>query len=129
MILGKKLIVVMPAYNAARTLSRTHREVLEQGMVDLVIVVDDGSQDETAAIARSLPGTLVHAHPENRGYGANQKTCYRLALDQGADIVVMVHPDYQYTPKLIPSMAFMIANDLYGVTAPKGNLRTLRIAH
>jgi glycosyltransferase involved in cell wall biosynthesis len=113
MILGKKLIVVMPAYNAARTLLQTHREVLEQGMVDLVILVDDASQDETVTIARTLPSTLVHAHPENRGYGANQKTCYRLALDQGADIVVMVHPDYQYTPKLIPSMAFMIANDLY----------------
>jgi glycosyltransferase involved in cell wall biosynthesis len=113
MIHGKKLVVVMPAYNAGKTLLQTHREVLEQGMVDLVVLVDDGSRDDTVAIARSLPDTVVEVHPENRGYGANQKTCYRLALEHGADIVIMVHPDYQYTPRLIPAMAYMIANGLY----------------
>ncbi len=109
----KKVVVVMPAYNAAKTLRRTYDEVMAQGIVDLVVVVDDASQDETTALARTLPHTFVHTHPENRGYGANQKTCYRLALEQGADIVIMVHPDYQYTPLLIPAMASMIANDLY----------------
>lgn len=110
---GKKVIVVMPAYNAAQTLRRTYDEVMEQGIVDLVIVVDDGSRDETVAIAKTLPNTLVHNHPRNQGYGANQKTCYRLALEQGGDIIIMVHPDYQYTPKLIPAMASMIGNGLY----------------
>jgi len=110
---GRKVIVVMPAYNAARTLRRTYDEVMEQEVVDLAIIVDDGSRDETAAIARILPKTLVHIHPRNRGYGANQKTCYRLALDEGGDIIIMVHPDYQYTPKLIPAMASMIGNGLY----------------
>jgi glycosyltransferase involved in cell wall biosynthesis len=78
-----------------------------------VIVVDDASQDETVAVAGSLPGVRVHVHPANRGYGANQKTCYRLAMEEGADIVIMVHPDYQYTPKLVPAMAAIIGNDLY----------------
>jgi glycosyltransferase involved in cell wall biosynthesis len=110
---GKKVVVVMPAYNAARTLKRTYDEVMAQEVVDLVIVVDDASQDETTAIARTLPHTLVHVHPVNQGYGANQKTCYRLALEAGADIVIMVHPDYQYTPLLIPTMVSMIGNDLY----------------
>ncbi len=109
----KKVVVVMPAYNAAMTLQKTHNEVLEQGIVDLVIVVDDGSSDETVAIARKLPQTIVKAHDSNRGYGGNQKTCYRLALQHGADIVIMVHPDYQYTPRLIPVMAAMIGNGLY----------------
>lgn len=109
----KKIVVVMPAYNAAQTLEKTHREVLEQGIVDLVIVVDDASRDDTAPLARSLPQTEVHVHDRNKGYGANQKTCYRAALDAGADIVIMVHPDYQYTPQLIPAMASIIANDLY----------------
>ncbi len=113
MINKKKVIVVMPAYNAAQTLRKTHQEVMDQEIVDLVIVVDDASHDETVAIARSLPRTLVHTHVKNRGYGGNQKTCYRLALEQGADIVIMVHPDYQYTPKLIPAMASLIANGLY----------------
>lgn len=113
MIAGKKIVVVMPAYNAARTLAKTYVEVMAQGVVDLVILVDDASQDETVAIARELPATLVHAHPHNLGYGGNQKSCYRLALAQGADIVVMIHPDYQYTPKLLPSMAWVIANGLY----------------
>ena len=103
----------MPAYNAADTLERTWREVMAQEIVDLVIVVDDASHDETAAVARGFPNTLVHVHPINRGYGGNQKTCYRLALEAGADIVVMVHPDYQYTPKLIPAFAALIAGDLY----------------
>jgi len=111
--MNKKIVVVMPAYNAAMTLKKTHREVLEQGIVDLVIVVDDGSSDETAAIARELPHTIVNVHDKNRGYGGNQKTCYQLALQNGADIVIMVHPDYQYTPKLIPAMASMIGNGLY----------------
>ncbi len=113
MVSGKKVIVVMPAYNAAQTLIRTYEEVTAQGIVDRIIVVDDASHDETAAIARTLPGVTVHRHPENRGYGANQKTCYRMALDEGADIVIMVHPDYQYTPKLIPAMAYLIGNGLY----------------
>lgn len=109
----KKVIVVMPAYNAAHTLHRTYGEVMEQGLVDLVIVVDDASQDETVEIARTLPNVMVHRHEKNMGYGANQKTCYRLALEQGGDVVVMVHPDYQYTPKLIPAMVTLIGNGLY----------------
>jgi len=108
-----KVIVVMPAYNAAKTLRQTHTDVLAQGCVDLVIVVDDGSNDETVAIAKTLPRTRVHIHPKNQGYGANQKTCYRLALEADGDIVIMVHPDYQYTPKLIPAMASIIGNDVY----------------
>lgn len=109
----KKVVVVMPAYNAAQTLGKTYQEVMDQGVVDLVIVVDDASRDETAAVAAKLPATLVHVHPSNRGYGGNQKSCYRLALEAGADIVIMVHPDYQYTPMLIPAMASMIGNGLY----------------
>lgn len=103
----------MPAYNAAKTLVKTYNEVMDQSIVDLVIIVDDGSSDETVAIAKTLPNTQVFVHPKNMGYGANQKTCYRLALEAGADIVIMVHPDYQYTPKLIPAMASLIANELY----------------
>lgn len=110
---GKKIVVVMPAYNAARTLRKTYDEVMAQGIVDLVIVVDDASHDETAAIARTLDRVQVEVHPENRGYGGNQKTCYRLALAAGADIVIMIHPDYQYTPALIPAMASMVASNLY----------------
>jgi len=113
MFKDKKVVVVMPAYNAEQTLRRTYDEVMEQGLVDLVIVVDDASKDATVAIARTLPNVKVHVHPENMGYGANQKTCYRLALEEGADIVIMVHPDYQYTPKLIPAMASLIGNGLY----------------
>jgi glycosyltransferase involved in cell wall biosynthesis len=113
MYLGKKIVVVMPAYNAAKTLRRTYDEVMEQGVVDAVIVVDDGSRDETVALARQLPHTEVIVHARNLGYGGNQKSCYRAALATGADIVVMVHPDYQYTPRLIPAMAAMIANGLY----------------
>jgi glycosyltransferase involved in cell wall biosynthesis len=110
---GKKVIVVMPAYNAEATLRKTYEEVMEQGLADLVILVDDASRDKTAEIAKSLKNVLVHTHSDNRGYGGNQKTCYRLALEEGADIVVMVHPDYQYTPKLIPAMVSMIGNGLY----------------
>ena len=109
----QKVIVIMPAYNAAATLKQTYDEVMDQKVVDLVIVVDDASKDATTRIAKTLPNTLVHTHPKNKGYGANQKTCYRLALEQGGDIIVMVHPDYQYTPKLIPAMASMIGNGLY----------------
>ena len=113
MLNGQKIVVVMPAYNAARTLRRTYDEVMAQGIVDLVIVVDDASQDETVAIARTLDRVQLEVHPMNRGYGANQKTCYRLALAAGAQIVIMIHPDYQYTPQLIPAMASLVATGLY----------------
>ncbi len=113
MFRDKKVVVVMPAYNAAKTLRKTYDEVMAQGIVDLVIVVDDASHDETTQIARQLPHTQVFTHPQNLGYGGNQKTCYRLALEAGADIIIMVHPDYQYTPQLIPAMASMIGNGLY----------------
>ena len=113
MIKGKKVVVVMPAYNAERTIEKTWKEVLDQNIADLIIVVDDASQDATLALARQLKNVLTAAHPRNMGYGANQKTCYRLALDQGADIVVMVHPDYQYTPKLLPAMVSLVASGLY----------------
>lgn len=113
MIAGQKVVVVMPAFNAAKTIERTWREVVAQEAVDLVIVVDDASVDGTADVARSLGPGVVHVHADNRGYGANQKTCYALALAHGADIVVMVHADYQYTPKLIPAMAGMVASGLY----------------
>src|SRR5712664_2983962 len=113
MVKGQKIVVVMPAYNAARTLQRTYDEVMAQGIVDLVIVVDDASHDDTVAIARKLDRVQVEVHPENRGYGANQKTCYRLALAADADIIIMIHPDYQYTPQLIPAMAALAASGLY----------------
>jgi glycosyltransferase involved in cell wall biosynthesis len=113
MLNGQKIVVVMPAYNAARTLRRTYDEVMAQGIVDLIILVDDASQDETVAIARTLERVQVEVHPRNRGYGGNQKTCYRLALAADADIVVMIHPDYQYTPQLLPAMASMVASGLY----------------
>jgi glycosyltransferase involved in cell wall biosynthesis len=110
---NQKVIVVMPAYNAAKTLQKTYDEVMAQGIVDLVILVDDASHDETSDIASGLPHTKVHVHESNKGYGGNQKTCYRMALEEGGDIIIMVHPDYQYTPKLIPAMASMIGNGLY----------------
>ena len=113
MFKNKKVIVVMPAYNAAQTLRKTWDEVMAQEIVDLIIVVDDKSQDETVSIAKELPDTYVYTHEKNLGYGGNQKTCYRLALEAGGDIIIMVHPDYQYTPKLIPAMASMIGNGLY----------------
>jgi glycosyltransferase involved in cell wall biosynthesis len=109
----QRVIVVMPAYNAGRTLRRTYDEVRAQDYVDGIVLVDDASSDRTVEIARELSGVTIHRHPANRGYGANQKTCYRLALDAGADIVIMVHPDYQYTPKLIPALTSLIGNGLY----------------
>ena len=112
-IQDKKVIVVMPAYNAAATLQKTYDEVMAQRVVDLIIIVDDSSRDQTAELAARLPHTILHVHPKNRGYGGNQKTCYRLALEQGADIVIMVHPAYQYTPRLIPAMGSLIASGLY----------------
>lgn len=113
MLNEQKIVVVMPAYNAARTLRQTYNEVMAQGLVDLVIIVDDASHDDTVTIARTLPNVQVAVHPMNRGYGGNQKTCYRLALAAGADIVIMIHPDYQYTPQLIPAMASLVASGLY----------------
>lgn len=113
MFAGKKIVVVMPAYNAAQTVTQTVDEVLQQGVVDEIILVDDRSRDDTVRVASQLLGVRVHVHESNTGYGGNQKTCYRLALESGADIVVMVHPDYQYTPKLIPAMTSIIANGLH----------------
>jgi glycosyltransferase involved in cell wall biosynthesis len=108
MLLGRRVCVVMPAYNAALTLERTVAEI-DRAVADDVIVVDDASRDATQEVARRL-GLHVIVHPQNRGYGGNQKTCYREALARGADVVVMVHPDYQYSPRLIPAMASMIAS-------------------
>jgi glycosyltransferase involved in cell wall biosynthesis len=109
----QKVVVVMPAYNAARTLRQTYEEVRAQGLVDLIILVDDRSRDDTVAVARTLDGVQVQVHEKNLGYGGNQKTCYRLALAAGADIIVMIHPDYQYTPKLLPAMVSMVGNGLH----------------
>jgi len=110
---NKKIAVVMPAYNASKTLEKTVQEVKDQGIVDFIIVVDDASKDNTVDVARKIPEVEVIQHPQNRGYGGNQKTCYKTALERGADIIIMVHPDYQYTPQLIPAMASMIGNNLY----------------
>ena len=107
MLNNKRVVVVLPAYNAARTLEMTYREI-PLDIVDDVVLVDDASSDNTEEVSRRL-GIRTVVHPENRGYGGNQKTCYRTALDLGADIVVMLHPDYQYTPRLITAMAAMIA--------------------
>ena len=112
-ILGQKVCVVLPAYNAADTLEMTHQD-LPRDFVDAVLLVDDHSSDETIAAARRL-GLQVHLHPTNRGYGANQKTCYRKALDCGANVVVMLHPDYQYSPRLVPALAWMIVSGHYDV--------------
>ncbi len=111
MLDGLKVAVVMPAYNAAKTLEQTYGE-LPAEIVDAVILTDDGSTDDTATLARAL-GLQTIEHTHNRGYGGNQKTCYRAALATGADIIVMVHPDYQYSPKLVASMASMIASGHY----------------
>ena len=110
MINGKRIAVVMPAYNAEKTLERTVRELSD--VVDIKILVDDSSKDQTAAVAGQL-GLLTFVHDANYGYGRNQQTCYREALAAGADIVVMVHPDYQYTPTLVPAMAGMVASGVY----------------
>jgi glycosyltransferase involved in cell wall biosynthesis len=110
MISGKRIAVVMPAYNAERTLEKTARELSD--LVDIKILVDDYSQDQTAALSKRL-GIQTYIHDANYGYGHNQQTCYREALAKGADIVVMLHPDYQYTPALVPAMADMIASGVY----------------
>jgi len=129
MIAGKRVCVVMPAYNAEATLRRTVAEI-DRAIADDVIVVDDASLDRTAAVAREL-GLDVIVHPRNRGYGGNQKTCYREALARGADVVVMVHPDYQYSPRLLPAMAGLVASGhfdcvlgsrILGVGALKGGM-------
>lgn len=113
MLANKKIAVVLPAYNAARTLKQTFDEI-PRDIVDDIILVDDASKDETVAMAKNL-GIFTLRHARNRGYGANQKTCYAVALARGADIVVMLHPDYQYTPRLVTAMASMIASDQFDV--------------
>jgi glycosyltransferase involved in cell wall biosynthesis len=114
MIRDQKVVVVMPAYNAARTLKQTLAEV-PRDVVDDIVLVDDASQDDTAELARSLGIHHVIRHDRNRGYGGNQKTCYAKALELGADIVVMLHPDYQYNPRLIPAMGELVASGLFPV--------------
>lgn len=114
MIRDKVVTVVMPAYNAENTLEQTYSEI-PFGVVDHVILVDDCSRDNTAEVARSLGIKYVIRHDKNKGYGGNQKTCYDKALEIGSDIIIMVHPDYQYTPLLIESMGYLIANGLYEV--------------
>ncbi len=114
MLNNKKIIVVLPAYNAEKTLKNTYKEI-PFNIVDDVIIVDDASIDNTVEIAHELGINNIIRHEKNKGYGANQKTCYDKALSLGADIIIMLHPDYQYTPKLIPSMVYAIANDLYPV--------------
>jgi len=114
MLFGKKLVIVMPAYNAEETLEHTYNEI-PFDIVDEVVLVDDASKDNTERKAKQLGIKHVIKHDNNRGYGGNQKTCYAKALELNADIVIMLHPDYQYTPKLIHSIAYMIAQDLYPV--------------
>lgn len=121
----KKVVVVMPAYNAEKTLKRT-LEAIPSGSADQIILVDDASRDNTAALARAL-GLTVVVHPNNRGYGANQKTCYTTALAEGADIVVMLHPDYQYDPRLVPWMAGLIREDICDIVLAN-RIRTRREA-
>lgn len=111
---GKKIIVVLPAYKAARTLERTYKEIPFE-IVDDVVLVDDNSPDDTVAEAKRLGIKHIVIHQTNKGYGGNQKSCYKKALELGGDIVIMLHPDYQYTPMLIPAMASIIGNDLYPV--------------
>jgi glycosyltransferase involved in cell wall biosynthesis len=114
MIHGKKVVVVLPAYNAALTLEQTYREI-PFDIVDEVVLVDDAGGDNTLAVGAKLGIKHLIQHEKNLGYGGNQKTCYRKALDLGADIIIMLHPDYQYTPKLIPAMAHLVATDIYPV--------------
>ncbi|MBK7030246.1 MAG: glycosyltransferase family 2 protein [Bacteroidales bacterium] len=114
MIIGKKLVIVLPAYNAEKTLEQTYSEI-PFDIVDEVVLVDDLSRDNTVDKATSLGIKHVIRHEKNKGYGGNQKTCYDTALELGGDIVIMLHPDYQYTPKLIHSMAYLIANEVYPV--------------
>jgi len=113
MIHDKKLVVVMPAYNAEQTLEQTYREV-PPGFIDEIVLVDDASRDNTAELSRRL-GLKTVVHPKNLGYGGNQKTCYKEALKLGADVVIMLHPDYQYTPKLLIAMASLVAIGLYDI--------------
>lgn len=114
MLLGQKLVVILPAYNAEKTLVRTYAEI-PMDIVDEVVLVDDHSTDRTAEVGRELGIRHVLVHPQNRGYGGNQKTCYNKALELGADLVIMLHPDYQYTPRLIESMAYLAAHKVYPV--------------
>lgn len=114
MLNGKKICVVMPAYNAEKTLRNTYSEI-PGDIVDEVILVDDASTDRTAEVAAELGIRHIIRHEKNKGYGGNQKSCYEKALELGSDIVIMVHPDYQYTPRLIPAMAHIIADDIYPV--------------
>ncbi len=114
MLLGQKLVVILPAYNAEKTLARTYAEI-PMDIVDEVVLVDDHSTDRTAEVGRELGIRHVLVHPQNRGYGGNQKTCYNKALELQADLVVMLHPDYQYTPRLIESMAYLAAHKVYPV--------------
>jgi glycosyltransferase involved in cell wall biosynthesis len=114
MLLGNKVVVVLPAYNAARTLEQTYREI-PLDIVDEIVLVDDRSADDTLAVARALGIKHVIQHDANRGYGGNQKTCYDTALRLGAEIVVMLHPDYQYTPKLVRAMVSLLGEDVYDV--------------
>jgi glycosyltransferase involved in cell wall biosynthesis len=114
MLSGKKIVVVLPAYNAAQTLESTYREI-PFDIVDEVVLVDDASRDNTVHVGTSLGIKHIIVHEVNKGYGGNQKTCYDVALGLKADIVIMLHPDYQYTPKLIPAMASIIANNIYPV--------------
>ena len=111
---NKKVVVVLPAYNAAKTLEQTYREI-PFDMVDEVILVDDASKDNTVEIGKMLGIHHVIKHEQNKGYGGNQKTCYTKALEIGADIVIMLHPDYQYTPKLLAAMISIIGNEVYAV--------------
>lgn len=114
MLLGKKVVVVLPAYNAAATLEATYNEI-PHDIVDEVILVDDASRDDTVAVGSRLGIKHVYRHDRNLGYGGNQKTCYRNALSLGADIVVMLHPDYQYTPKLVRAMVAILAEGLFDI--------------
>jgi glycosyltransferase involved in cell wall biosynthesis len=112
MIYGKKVVVVLPAYNAAKTLEKTYKEI-DFSLVDDVILVDDASKDDTVGVAQKLGIRHIIKHDKNKGYGGNQKTCYDQALKLDADVVIMLHPDYQYNPKLIPSMAYLIASGTF----------------
>lgn len=114
MLNNKKIAVVLPAYNAALTLEKTYRE-LPFDVIDTVILVDDCSKDKTSELGKQLGIEIIIKHDRNKGYGGNQKTCYAKALESGADIIIMVHPDYQYTPRLIHAMSSIIANDVYPV--------------
>ncbi|MBA2422132.1 MAG: glycosyltransferase family 2 protein [Chitinophagales bacterium] len=114
MLNGKKIVVVLPAFNAARTLELTYRDI-PFDIVDEVVLVDDASHDQTVKVGEMLGISHIVVHQQNKGYGGNQKTCYDKALSLGGDIVVMLHPDYQYTPKLIPAMCSIIANEVYPV--------------